>query len=361
MQQQQPPQQHYAMRSDDPVGVQYEQQVAFGSAPPTPQQQLQFAPQFQQQQQQYMQQPQFSPQMQQMQLQPPSYGGGGVPPSPSQPPTLPQQSQRMLKLQALQGQHEIRPDWIPRLRQLEGFSIVFIADDSGSMNTDVTVPGRVVNPYGPRCTRWTELCQTVSTVVELATALNDAGVDIVYLNRPPMRGVTSAAQVQAAFAHAPPSGYTPLARVVREVIALKTAEHSSERKLLIMIATDGEPTTDGGVPDVPGFLRLLKTKPANVHVQIMACTDDDSVVGYLNDLDDTTANLDVCDDYASEKAEILAAQGRGFDFSTGDYIVKALLGPVDREFDTLDQKKGGGGHGGGGGAGVQGDECCVVA
>ena len=57
---------------------------------------------------------------------------------------------------------------------------------------------------------------------------------------------------------------------------------------------------------------------------------------YLNHADDTIQRLDVTDDYASEREEVLKAQGRSFAFSRGDWIVKAMLGPIDRYMDELD-------------------------
>jgi hypothetical protein len=41
-------------------------------------------------------------------------------------------------------------------------------------------------------------------------------------------------------------------------------------------------------------------------------------MAYLNDWDKTIANLDVVDDYKTEKQEILAIQGKSFPFSFGD-------------------------------------------
>lgn len=40
-------------------------------------------------------------------------------------------------------------------------------------------------------------------------------------------------------------------------------------------------------------------------------------------------NLDVMDDYASERDEIQRIRGKNFPFSFGDYIAKALLGSMD--------------------------------
>lgn len=50
-------------------------------------------------------------------------------------------------------------------------------------------------------------------------------------------------------------------------------------------------------------------------------------------------NLDIIDDYNSEKKEVIKIQGDKFNFSFGDYIVKALLGSIDPYFDKLDEQK----------------------
>ncbi|CAF4255652.1 unnamed protein product, partial [Rotaria sordida] len=43
--------------------------------------------------------------------------------------------ERMRKFQYLVDRYEINRDFATRLRGLEGYEIVFIVDDSGSMNT----------------------------------------------------------------------------------------------------------------------------------------------------------------------------------------------------------------------------------
>ncbi len=44
-----------------------------------------------------------------------------------------------------------------------------------------------------------------------------------------------------------------------------------------------------------------------------------------NSWDKRMRNVDVVDDYHSEKKEVLAAQGSNFKFTFGDYIVKILV------------------------------------
>lgn len=158
-----------------------------------------------------------------------------------------------------------------------------------------------------------------------------------FLNRPGFSNVTSAAQVAHAFA-APPAGVTPLAFAVGSILREKAAT-LVEKKLLLVIATDGQPTNSAGQVDISEFTRVISGRPQNVFVSILACTDDAACVGYLNCLDKTCPGVDVCDDFASERREILAAQGSQYSFSFGDYMAKALLGPIDPWFDSLDEKK----------------------
>ena len=233
---------------------------------------------------------------------------------------------RMQKLRALASQYEIRLDWVSRLRQLESFSIAILADDSGSMATACASGsggGAARDPYGRQPTRWSELQNTVSLLVQVASALSSEGVDIYFLNRPPLLGVTDAAQVGVAFA-SPPQGFTPLTRNFWHIVQAKQAV-LAEKKLLLLIATDGQPTDDAGTVRIPEFLQALQAKPANMYVQIMACTDDESAVAYLNAADSGIPRVDVTDDYASERAEILRAQGPSAAFSFGDYVTKSLL------------------------------------
>ncbi len=47
-------------------------------------------------------------------------------------------------------------------------------------------------------------------------------------------------------------------------------------------------------------------------------SDDKNTMSYLNDWDKEIPDLDVVDDYKSEKKEILKVQGKSFPFSFGD-------------------------------------------
>ena len=43
--------------------------------------------------------------------------------------------------------------------------------------------------------------------------------------------------------------------------------------------------------------------------------------------------------FISERLEVLRARGSNFRFTYGDYVVKILLGSVDKKIDNLDERK----------------------
>ena len=90
------------------------------------------------------------------------------------------------------------------------------------------------------------------------------------------------------------------------------------------------PTDSRGQLDIKGLEGLLRyERPPRTYVTFLACTDDLQAVKYLSQWDKSIVDLDVVDDYRSERAEIQRTRGGNFPFTFGDYIVKALLGALD--------------------------------
>ncbi len=250
-------------------------------------------------------------------------------------PVVPLDDYRLARFRELAGRYEIRPDFCSKLRQLEGFEIVIICDDSGSMASLLDQsPG---DPFGKKYSRWDELKHYVSIVTDIAGILDQNGLDIYFLNRPSVTGITHSDQVQPLF-QGRPEGFTPIPRVIRQILTDKAAV-IREKKMLLLIATDGEPTTDEGESATSDFFQCLKTRSPNVYVSIIACTDDTESMRYLNNIDRIIPAVDVNDDYLSEKTEVQQAQGLRYAFSFGDYVVKTLLGSIDPVFDRLDEKR----------------------
>lgn len=261
---------------------------------------------------------------------------------PSAPP-MDYTAYRLQKFASLAATYEIRHDFCQKLRQLEGYDIVLVCDDSGSMSSIIDDDQ---NPFGRKMTRWDELRNYVNIVTEIASSLDPDGLDIYFLNRPRLTGISSAVQVQAAFA-SPPSGWTPICRTLRQVFQDKAAV-IHEKKLLVILATDGQPTDDRGNVNTAELFTLLKTRPRNTFFSILACTDDAASVAYLNKIDRVVPGIDVNDDFRSERKEIQKIQGSKFNFTFGDYVVKSLLGPIDPTFDALDERR------------LSSGGCCVI-
>lgn len=236
--------------------------------------------------------------------------------------------ERLAALHELMLELEISAVAANELLLLREYDIVFLCDDSGSMQT-MDGHGRV---SGVVVSRWDELKDTVEKVIRVAACLDDDGIDLYFLNREGANNVTSFEEAAPCFV-APPRGYTPLADRFSDVVA----QHGEGKPLLVVIATDGAPTTKVGNRDVAGFVSALrKRNTREVRVSILACTDDDAEVGYLDGIDDKVDGVDVTDDYAAEALQIKKATGKPF--TRGDWIAKMLLGPILAHWDQMDEK-----------------------
>ncbi|RNA30146.1 von Willebrand type A [Brachionus plicatilis] len=241
---------------------------------------------------------------------------------------------REQKFREIINKYEISLFFADKLQLLNMFKIVFVFDDSGSMNA--TLSDSPLNSGLLKATRWDELQYFSKISIEIANIFNENGTDIYFLNRPMARHISSADQLLPYFQNKP-SGYTPISRVLRTILANNHPGELGERKLLIIIVTDGEPTDDYGRVDTHTFKEVLKSRNHTTYTTIVSCTDEDETMNYLNNWDKTLPRLDVVDDYRNERLEILRAQGRTFSFSFGDYVVKSIIGSIDQKLDNLDE------------------------
>lgn len=261
---------------------------------------------------------------------------------------------KMERLRLILDQFEITIAEANDLVILADYEIVIIADDSGSMSM-ASLPPHERKLGMPIPTRWDELKETCALLVELGACFDESGLDIFFLNRPALQEVKS--KDDPAFLEAfskRPSGSTPLTECLRGVA--KAVE--GERPVLLFVMTDGEPN-GGTLPFCQEMERIVKKRSTSrtVRVQVMACTDDNEAVGWLNDLDARFTEVDVTDDYYSERAEVLTA-GRVAKFTRGDWLIKAMLGPISAKFDAWDE--GGGGGKGSGGKNPKSSACTLL-
>lgn len=216
---------------------------------------------------------------------------------------------------------------------VQAFPIRFVVvDNSGSMNSgdgSRLMKDSQGNYKVLRATRWQELCDTLISLSEISTSLG-ARTDFHLLNpgtssaTPPGGGqylslctdaygfVTAAgatvdhAQLSAFFKGLSPTGTTPLAESLHQIISTiqpvaEKMRHNGQ-KAVVVIATDGLPN------DKNAFLRALQQLQAlPVFPIVRLCTNDDNVVQYYSDLDKSLEHpLEVLDDEAGEAQEIRA-------------------------------------------------------
>ncbi|KAJ9458781.1 hypothetical protein DIPPA_24411 [Diplonema papillatum] len=259
------------------------------------------------------------------------YGQTGGAPCPE---AAARQKQAMLeKLNGVLQKHNITIVHADDLLVLLEYDVVLICDDSGSMQCSA-VPA---NSNAPPRSRWEELKRTVAQIIEIASCLDDNGIDIHFLNRDSIYNVpgTEDSRFIQAFSKGP-SGSTPLVGTLERVVK----ETKGTKPVLLVAATDGAPNEGARAFErsVRGILDKSCT-PHTFKIQVMVCTPNDSEVEWLNTLDCKLDGFDVTDDYESEKRQVLKMNKKLKVFRKSDYIVKALLGPILTRFDRQDEGK----------------------
>ena len=250
----------------------------------------------------------------------------------SNPMEQPIQGSDFMTNQGIIQKYQISSFLAQKLPILQNYIVVFILDDSGSMNIQSSgIPG-----YNQAITRWDELKYFTKTAIEIVSTYSQNGCDAFFLNRAPVKNIRDFNQLIESFYNRP-NGVTPLTKAVQTILQDNPAQSLHGKNLLIIILTDGEPTDLNGKVSIQEFKNSLLSRPPNVYTGIVACTNDLSAVAYLNNLDIEIPRLDVVDDYNSEMAEVQKSRGAEFPFSFGDYIVKALLGSIVPEIDQMDE------------------------
>jgi hypothetical protein len=204
------------------------------------------------------------------------------------------------------------------MRSIGACDVIVIGDDSGSMNT-----GK----------RWQELKEVMKIAVELGCVFDDDGISLQFLNRDGKENVTDISQVENMFGPLP-GGYTPIYDKLSEIIE----NHTGDKILLILLATDGVPTTKDGKKDVKRVKDLIRSRDGTrIFISILACSDNDKEIEWLNELDRDDATCDVIDDYKTEKKQVKKIQGPDFKYSFGMHVARFILGPLYPKYDKLDE------------------------
>ncbi len=105
--------------------------------------------------------------------------------------------------------------------------------------------------------------------------------------------------------------------------------------------TDGEPTdrngNDYGQAEAVARIITQRSTPENHLFTVITCSDQK--LDWLELLDRNARFVSVIDDYETERNQVLAAQGRNFQFPYGLWIACHLLSAKEILLDNLDEKK----------------------
>lgn len=242
--------------------------------------------------------------------------------------------QRFEKLQSILDKHSVTIIKKDQLAVLEDYNFLVICDDSESMK--MSAKPKEQRKLGEKpLTRWMELQDGVMLLIDMLGCFRPEGIDVYFLNSGKVPKVQSSAEerLQNIF-QGGPQGKTPLTQTLKQV----AHDAESEMPYVLFIFTDGEP--DGGARKFTKVLTDLVSQKicrAQFRVQIMACSNNDDEIAWLADLDQDSELIDVTDDYYNEKKKIIAMKGHEYAFTRSDWLCKAILGPIEKSVDGVNE------------------------
>lgn len=233
---------------------------------------------------------------------------------------------------------------------LKRFDTVLVVDDSASM-----------------AEHWEATREALEMVASVALQHDDDGIDIHFMNHPEHDAwnVRSAVHIRRLFALVQPAGITPtgqcLDEILREYIdryaasstaptrwppgspdsAASTSSLSSThaptkppppKPLNIVVLTDGEPT-DSPEPVIVWAARKLESLNAPLHqvgIQFLQIGNEEGAREALEELDDALADIYGIRDMVDTTRYVGAREP-----ISGDVLLKALLGGINRRLDRL--------------------------
>lgn len=227
-----------------------------------------------------------------------------------------------------------------KLRKLGDFKVIIANDDSGSMNSDAYTGEYIKDAYAAIPTRFDELLKMVEIVMKMAGVLSKDTLDLYFMNRAPKLGVKNFDEVRQCFLQKPTQyDLTPTVVMLQKIIAANE-KILIEKNVIIFLATDGSPTNSNGDVDIDNLNKyiayLMETYP-RLYITFMACVCDESLLETMDKLGEKHQRVGVVDQFDVEYKEMMTkhAFDPKFNFTTGDYVTKALLVSIDPETKAL--------------------------
>jgi hypothetical protein len=212
--------------------------------------------------------------------------------------------------------------------------IEFIMDDSGSMATAT----------GHGQTRWTEAQLRLKEMLEFLVHVPVPPIKVSFLNRravlslkrkdkTPSAFLRSAyRKIDAEFLHGP-SGGTPIFNCLSESL-----DRGRGKRIARFLFCDGEP--NGGKSERAKIWTLTceRNSPADNPIALMSCSERDSEVEWMKELEEVAPFCSEFDDFVSEAREVHLDQGNVFPYTKGFYMICQLVGTINPDdLDAMDE------------------------
>ncbi len=255
--------------------------------------------------------------------------------------------QRLENTTQFMKDYKIQKAYLSTIDQLKEYEIVVIADDSGSMDL----------PFerGKVQTRWEYLKSIIGMVIKAATIFDSNGFDLYFLNRGACLNVADSDKLKKFFVLGP-SGGTPLLGMLNTVFteyARKSSSGLIDKKLLVIVCTDGEPSDQIDflkTPDIRSLIestfKVNKSFCDKVALNFVMCTTDEIILRYYDEQIDPLKSeeseldlkIDLISEYSREKVRVEETNITSkFTYTEGVHNLRTIMSAVDRTLDKMDQ------------------------
>jgi hypothetical protein len=257
------------------------------------------------------------------------------------------------ELALLFAKYEVPIGLLKKLRLLRNYDLNFILDDSSSMiqvTSTMSYDSDYMNernqpPTYRHINRWTEQEDRLHLVLSFLCYIPTGRITIRFLNRTTTINLTSPSasvdpkvwlqqahtEVAIAFTSLP-SGCTPIYEHLRNAMLF-----SKSKPTMTYLFTDGQPT-DSSYGEIAKLLKN-RPRPESTPVTLVSCTDVDSEVAWMKQVDEAAPYVAEVDDYQTEREEVIRAQGQVFPFTKGVWIICLLVAALDpKGLDALDER-----------------------
>lgn len=228
--------------------------------------------------------------------------------------------------------HEIATD----LAALALYDIVLYCDDSGSMRAEEN---------GERID---DLKLILERAAGVSTLFDDDGISVRFMNSQcEGNGIRSAHEAQQLLQQVRFSGITPLAtsldrKVLQPMVMGPARNRQLQKPVLVLVITDGEPV--GEPKDLIRQVIVGSTNqaaqmgfPGAVRFQFCQVGKDMKAQRFLGELDSDPvvgSKIDAISYFEMEQEEMAR---KGVNLTVGLYLVKLLIGAIDKSYDEQDE------------------------